>query len=175
MKSVVTVREELKVQLDEIRSEYPEVARNIWELFKEMKTPEKVVEKVVVKDDQKEQELSVKVQSLESQLVSKKFHVAQLKQEVDSINNKWEERFTVYFEDTIDHFYLKKSDEELRVMHRGLTEKITEALPFRNNLTFAQKQILLHLGFSEFHLLKTLSDPTGVEGGCFPVKIKKRL
>lgn len=175
MKDLGTIREELKAQLEVIQASHPEVVRKVWELFKEMKTPEKVVEKIFVNNDKKEQELAVKAQSLESQLISKNFQIGQLKQEIEKINNDWEEKFTVYVDDVIDHEFLRASEDRLRQLHRDMTESITDRVPLKGRLTFGQKQMLLHLGFSEFHLLKTLSNPKGVEKNCFPIKIKKRL
>lgn len=176
-------REELKEQLDSIREEHPNVAQKVWELFKLIKKPETVKETVVIRDEKLEQELEEEVKQLKYQLSSKAFQIKSLTAEVDywkseilKIQEQWNERFTVRVsEATIEHPYFTQKDDILLKLHRKLTEEMIKRLPMEGaeNLSFAKKQMFLHIGFSEFWLLKSLSCKTIDElvKTHFPVKI----
>lgn len=176
-------REELKEQLDSIREEHPNVAQKVWELFKLIKKPETVKETVVIRDEKREQELEEEVKQLKYQLTTKAFQVKEAneqveywKNEVAKLKEEWEERFTVRVsEAVIDHPFFGQKDNELLKLHKILTEDMIKRLPMEGaeNLSFAKKQMFLHIGFSEFWLLKSLSckDLGQLAKTTFPVKI----
>lgn len=172
-------RDDLKGQLDLIRKQFPDVANRVWSIFKFIKSPEKSIEKIEVRNEKIERELELELESLRARLEQKILQTQQLEREITDMKAEWEEKNTVYIEDVaFTHPYLRLPDEILRKMYKDQTDKLFENLPISgaDKLSYAKKQMFLHIGFSEFHLLKSLTAKslTELRESHFRFKIKRR-
>jgi hypothetical protein len=178
--SMKDIREQLQEKLDVIRADNPQVAMEIWNLFKAIKTPEKIVERVTVKDESREKELELEINRLQSKLAAKESQAKDAQEELNRVNELWRERTTVYV-DSIDanHPFLDKrlTDKQLNQMFADQTWALVNILDKTvlglRNLSFARKKMLLHIGFSEFHFFKTLAgNEKEVIRNCFSFEVK---
>jgi hypothetical protein len=176
------IREQLQEKLDAIRADNPQLAMEIWNLFKAMKTPEKVVETVTVKDESREKELEQEVNRLQNKLAGKETQIKDVQDELNRVNEMWKERTTIYVDKIhagLNHPFLdpKLTDKQLNELFADQTWALVNILDKTviglRNMSFARKKMLLHIGFSEFHFFKTLAgSEREAMRNCFAFEVK---
>lgn len=169
-------RERVKELLDIVRESYPKEATELWNLFKSQAKPDKITEVLHVSNKAREQDQDIEINRLRQQLVSANIAKVSAEGRLTKLEKEWEDKVTLRFKKLeLLHPFFSLSDKQAEKMHREFTDKLmwgTKCVDL-SSLSFAMKQMCLHIGFSEFMFLQGCGARTPADLVKFRFKIIK--